>query len=264
MGCFTDTVLVDRMIVRAPVEESARHHDDVIMTTLASQITSLTVVYWTVYSDADQRKHQISASLAFVWGIHRDRWIPRTKGQLRGKCFHLMTSSWIWIKSPEAKQNKTQKSADHVHNCWDGLHTAHIHWKGNVCIYTCFEFSRKTPQVEKQKPITPHTMWHWESLWMAGVRGLCSVKVLAPVYFTVKIWRLQSLNSHMPYRGNKVYNNIIPKTLSHQHHPLMLAFTKQNWKRDTENDYTIVNKVLYNSDTADPKLLGYTQICEYW
>ena len=23
-----------------------------------------------------------------------DRWIPRTKGQLRGKCFHLMTSSW--------------------------------------------------------------------------------------------------------------------------------------------------------------------------
>ena len=28
-----------------------------------------------------------------MWGIHRDRWIPRTKGQLRGKCFHLMTSS---------------------------------------------------------------------------------------------------------------------------------------------------------------------------
>ena len=61
---------------------------------MASQITSLTVVYSTVYSDADQRKHQSSASLAFVWGIHRDRWIPRTKGQLRGKCFHLMTSSW--------------------------------------------------------------------------------------------------------------------------------------------------------------------------
>ena len=70
------------------------HYIDVIMTTMASQITSLTVVYSTVYSDADQRKHQSSASLAFVWGIHRDRWIPRTKGQLRGKCFHLMTSSW--------------------------------------------------------------------------------------------------------------------------------------------------------------------------
>ena len=70
------------------------HYTDVKMTTMTSQITSLTVVYSTVYSDADQRKHQSSATLAFVWGIHRDRWIPRTKGQLHGKCFHLMTSSW--------------------------------------------------------------------------------------------------------------------------------------------------------------------------
>ena len=41
------------------------------MGTIASQITSLTIVYSTVYSDADQRKHQSSASLAFVRGIHR-------------------------------------------------------------------------------------------------------------------------------------------------------------------------------------------------
>ena len=67
-----------------------RHYIDVIMTTMASQITGLTVVYSTIYSDAYQRKHQRSASLAFVWGIHRYRWIPRTKGQLRGKCFHLI------------------------------------------------------------------------------------------------------------------------------------------------------------------------------
>ena len=44
---------------------------DVIMGAIASQITSLTIVYSTVYSDADQRKHQSSASLAFVRGIHR-------------------------------------------------------------------------------------------------------------------------------------------------------------------------------------------------
>ena len=41
------------------------------MGAIASQITSLTIVYPTVYSDADQRKHQGSASLAFVLGIHR-------------------------------------------------------------------------------------------------------------------------------------------------------------------------------------------------
>ena len=47
------------------------HYCDAIMGTVASQITSLTIVYTTVYSDADQSKHQSSASLAFVWGIHR-------------------------------------------------------------------------------------------------------------------------------------------------------------------------------------------------
>ena len=45
------------------------HYDDVILGAMASQITILTIVYSTVYSD--QRKHQSSASLAFVRGIHR-------------------------------------------------------------------------------------------------------------------------------------------------------------------------------------------------
>ena len=40
------------------------HYSDVIMSMIASQITSLTIVYWTIYSDADQRKHQSSASRA--------------------------------------------------------------------------------------------------------------------------------------------------------------------------------------------------------
>ena len=47
------------------------HNNDVIMGTVASQIISLTIVYSIVYSDTDQRKHQSSTSLAFVWGIHR-------------------------------------------------------------------------------------------------------------------------------------------------------------------------------------------------
>ena len=45
------------------------HYNDVIMGAIASQITSLTIVYSIVYSDADQRKYQTSASLAFVRGI---------------------------------------------------------------------------------------------------------------------------------------------------------------------------------------------------
>ena len=58
------------------------HYSDVIMSAMASKISSPTIVYSTVYSGTDQRKHQSSASLAFVRGIHRcDRWIPRTSGQ---------------------------------------------------------------------------------------------------------------------------------------------------------------------------------------
>ena len=41
------------------------------MSAMAFQITSLTIVYSTVYSGADQRKHQSPASLAFVMGIRR-------------------------------------------------------------------------------------------------------------------------------------------------------------------------------------------------
>ena len=44
------------------------HYNDV---TMASQISSLIIVYSTVYSGADQRKHQSSASLASVRSIHR-------------------------------------------------------------------------------------------------------------------------------------------------------------------------------------------------
>ena len=47
------------------------HYTDVTMSPMASQITNLGIVYSTVYSDADERKHQSSASLAFVRRIHR-------------------------------------------------------------------------------------------------------------------------------------------------------------------------------------------------
>ena len=42
------------------------HYSDV----MASQITGVSIVYSTICSGADQRKHQSSASLAFVRGIH--------------------------------------------------------------------------------------------------------------------------------------------------------------------------------------------------
>ena len=57
------------------------------MSAMASQITSPMIVYSTVYSGADQRKHQSSVSLAFVRGIHRWRVNSPRKGPLTRKMF---------------------------------------------------------------------------------------------------------------------------------------------------------------------------------
>ena len=67
--------------------------NNVIMCVIASQITSLTIVYSTVYSDADQRNIKAPRHWPLCGEFTVDRWIPRTKGQLRWKWFHLMTSS---------------------------------------------------------------------------------------------------------------------------------------------------------------------------
>ena len=71
---------------------------------IASQITSLTIVYSTVYSGAYQRKIKGPRHWPLRGEFTGDQWIPRTNGQLREKCFHLMTSSWyiISLNSPTA------------------------------------------------------------------------------------------------------------------------------------------------------------------
>ena len=82
------------------------HYNYVIMGAIASQITSLPIVYTTVYLGADQRKHQSSASLAFVRGIHR--WpvnFPHKRPVTR-KMFPfddvIMCRKWTLVK-PRAK-----------------------------------------------------------------------------------------------------------------------------------------------------------------
>ena len=63
------------------------HNTDVMMSAMASQITSLTIVYLTVYSGTDQRKHQSSVSLAFLRWIHRRPKNSPHKGPVTRKMF---------------------------------------------------------------------------------------------------------------------------------------------------------------------------------
>ena len=63
----------------------------------AFQITSLTIVYSTVYSDTDQGKYQSSTSLAFVWGIHRGRVNSPHKWPITQKMFPFDDVIMPWL-----------------------------------------------------------------------------------------------------------------------------------------------------------------------
>ena len=63
------------------------HYNDAIMSAMASQITSLTIVYSIVYSGADQRNHQSSVSLTFVRRICRWPVNSPHKGPVTRKIF---------------------------------------------------------------------------------------------------------------------------------------------------------------------------------
>ena len=73
--------------LRWGVTQRGQHYGDVIMSMMASQIASLTIVYSSVYTGIDQRKHQSSTSMAFVRGIHRWPVNSPYKGPVTRKMF---------------------------------------------------------------------------------------------------------------------------------------------------------------------------------
>ena len=93
--CRTISVLADDIfkciflaqLTSLSPSNSFTHNSDVIMRALASQITSVWIVCSTVCSGADQRKHQSSASVAFVRGIHRWPMNSPHKGPVTRKMF---------------------------------------------------------------------------------------------------------------------------------------------------------------------------------
>ena len=120
----------------------SHHYDDVIMTMLASQITSLPVVCSIVYSDVNQRKHQSSASLAFVREIHRGPVNFPHKWPVTRKMFpfddvimmsfkvslHIETSNGSWRRGIKGKC-----PAQFMSQCYGIFHrTVDINW---ICIW---------------------------------------------------------------------------------------------------------------------------------
>ena len=126
------------------------HYNDVIMGTMASQITGLTIVFSIVFSSADQSKHQSSASLAFAWRLHRGpvnsphKWPVTQKmfpfddvimncdngiGILDSLCCTLMTSQW-----PGNYDASTWEMVANSLDIHGDIHTGHVR-KHHITLY---------------------------------------------------------------------------------------------------------------------------------
>ena len=81
----------------------ALHYSNVSMSMMAYQITSLMIVFSTIYSGTDQRKHQSFMSLAFVRRIQRWPMNSLHKGPVMRKMFPYDNVIMRWT-SPFALQ----------------------------------------------------------------------------------------------------------------------------------------------------------------
>ena len=123
---------------KAFLYHGASHYGDVIMGTIASQITSLTIVYSIVYSDADQRKHQSFASLALVRGIHQGPVNFPHKWPVTRKMFpfdDVIMGSWRHIHIPSLSRDCHQGGQNECSHCCrcderKSEHALYMDWTG--------------------------------------------------------------------------------------------------------------------------------------
>ena len=111
------------------------HYNDVIMGVIMSQITNITIVYSIVYSDADQRKHKMSALLAFAWGIHWGQVNSPHKWPVRRKMFPF-DDVIMWSMSI------SMVVADVVAHIWHrAINSHHVSWPEWMVRYVESPFS---------------------------------------------------------------------------------------------------------------------------
>ena len=162
------------------------------MSTMASQITSLVIVCSNVYSGADQRKHQSSASLAFVWGIHRWPVNSPHKGPVPRKLFPfdgVIMCRALYLAALRAAssivESRCCRALSPVYTaCWGPL--IHSSLKNNT---------NRTL-----------TLWPNDSIWrrksgsaLAQVMACC---LTAPSHYLNQCWLIISEVQWQSYEGN--------------------------------------------------------------
>ena len=138
------------------------HYNDVIMNTMASEITSLTAVHASVYSGADQRKYQSSVSLAFVRGIRRWPVNSPHKGPVMRKFYYvIMKSEQITIWCTEAYM---RHSASMIFFLWTKYEQHEIHFDINKIEWSC-QHCPQTCDVTPMVVLFIYNQWFVDTLW---------------------------------------------------------------------------------------------------
>ena len=144
------------------------HYSDVIISAMASQITSPTIVYSIVYSGADQRKHQSPASMAFVRGIHQ--WSVNSPHNISIWWRHHASPMRHWKQSLHSHRyicyQATHQSILPSHYFIDhsftrGICLSYVFFRQRNLLTVCFSSARGIPVPE------------WRLLtWFVGVAGV--------------------------------------------------------------------------------------------
>ena len=138
---------------------------------MASQITGVSIVCWTVCSGTDQRKYKSSALLAFMEGIHRRPVDSSHKGPLTRKCIYLMASPWC-----------------RLYAMWWGSHIPALSFKHNTNGYRYHEVPWLIVNISWWHQICSQPNHHRPSVLAIDIRYLCS-KTTNKSTWICSIWK---------------------------------------------------------------------------
>ena len=180
------------------------HSSDVIMGVMASQITAVSIVYATVCSGTDQRKHQRSGPLAFVRGIHRWPVNSLHKGSVTWKMFPFaVVMTWycpiLELLSHEAFAYPVIVLGMPKVGSWD---TAVFQELSSVLKIGVLK-QYQTSSIIKKWGSFLKTFWKWGPLWKIGVRMQIFCVDANPDTWCLKSWPRGWFNIKMLYQYRK-------------------------------------------------------------
>ena len=170
------------------------------MSAMASQITSLMIVNSTIYSGADQRKHQSSASLAFVRGIHcwpensPHKW-PVTRENVSIWWRHhdkYMHGNWWIVRKPRLSYSVI------LHGWKDSWIYRNVETRAYYILVVIMPVSywKRTWCTKREDPNADHVPVDFQSLWLCLTQRNFYVEIMFESYILCVCSKIYAMKTH--------------------------------------------------------------------